>query len=147
MRAKKEKWVSGIFVPKNPQKILYNGTPKPIYFRSSWEAIFFRTLDETKNVLNWGSEILAIPYVSPLDNKIHKYYPDIYIIYQNKDNEIVRELIEIKPANQSGLVETKSKYLKETIIVNQAKWEAAQKYCEDNNIKFRVMTEKEIFGK
>ena len=35
--------------------------------------------DLNPDVLKWGSEETVIPYVSPLDNKIHRYFVDFYI--------------------------------------------------------------------
>jgi len=34
--------------------------------------------DKNENILEWGSEEIALPYRSPIDNRVHKYYPDFY---------------------------------------------------------------------
>jgi hypothetical protein len=34
-----------------------------------------------------------------------------------------------------------------TYLVNQAKWEAAENVCEKKGWKFKILTEKEIYGK
>ena len=35
--------------------------------------------DLNENILEWGSEEIAIPYRSPIDNKVHRYFPDFYV--------------------------------------------------------------------
>ena len=60
----------GFFKPKNPQK--YRGDPTNIIYRSGWELKLMLYLDEHKDVVNWGSEELIIPYRSPIDGKVHR---------------------------------------------------------------------------
>jgi hypothetical protein len=59
-------------------------------------------------------------------------------------------MIEIKPSRQSvkpkpPKKKTKS-YMRESFeyIKNQAKWSAAKEYCDDNNMKFKIITEKDL---
>ena len=61
----------GIFRPSNPKK--YVGDPKRIVYRSLWERKFMVYCDTSKSISEWGSEELAIPYISPLDKKMHRY--------------------------------------------------------------------------
>ena len=113
-------------------------------------------LDSSPSIIKWGAEEIIIPYVSPVDNRVHRYFPDFYIKYRTKTNMIVEELIEVKPYVQCYPPDPKKKltktgrtskrYLKEvqTYIKNDAKWKSAQKYCKDRNWKWRILTEKDI---
>lgn len=112
-----------------------------------------KVFDENPNVLSWGSEEICIPYVSPVDKKIHRYYPDFIVELVNKSGAVETLLIEVKPSKQtqepkkpqSGKVTRK--YLTEvmTYAVNEAKWKAAEEACKTMGWVFRVITEKEIF--
>ena len=144
----------GKFKPKNPKK--YNGNPTNIIYRSLLERRFMVYLDNTPAVLKWSSEEIVIPYVSPLDNRVHRYFPDFYMKYKNKDAMIVEDLIEIKPSKYCKPPDPKRKltktgrtskrYLKEvnTYIINDAKWQQAVKFCEERKWGWRIITEKDI---
>ena len=141
-----KKYRQGIYVPKNPQKYVGKG---PIRFLSAYELLFFRFCDNNPNVQEWVSEGIIIPYISPLDNRTHKYYTDGAMVIKEGD-KFVKYLIEIKPSKQvSAPVAGKKKkktLLQEnmTYIVNQAKWNAAQAYADRNGFKFQILTEKEL---
>ena len=135
--------VGGRFIPKNPQK--YVGNPNRIMFRSSWELAFFKWLDQTEAVLRWGSEELHIPYVHPFDGRVHRYFPDIVVLYKDKSNQLVKEIIEIKPHKESVASSRMSEEDKRRFVINQAKWQAAEKFAISNGAKFRVLTEKSMF--
>jgi hypothetical protein len=144
----------GKFSPKNPNK--YNGNPINIIYRSLLERRFMVYLDNSPSVLKWSSEEIIIPYVSPLDNRVHRYFPDFFIKYKNSKDMIIEELIEVKPFSQCSPPNPKRKltktgrkskrYLREvnTYIINDAKWKQAIKYCEERDWKWRIITEKEI---
>jgi hypothetical protein len=106
--------------------------------------------DRNKDVLKWGSEEIIIPYRSPLDNKIHRYYVDFLIKVRTADNKIETHLIEVKPFKQTKpptIQQRKTKrYVNEvtTYLVNEAKWKAAQEYCKDRQWKFQLITENEL---
>ena len=139
---------SGKFKPKNYKK--YKGDPTRIIYRSLLERRFMVWCDNNENVIEWGSEELQIPYKSPVDKRTHRYFPDFYIKYINKDGQVIREIIEVKPHKQlfpPKEPKRKSKrFFSEvtTYIINQAKFSAAREYCEDRKLKFRILTEKEI---
>jgi len=103
--------------------------------------------DDNTNILEWGSEEIIIPYISPVDNKVHRYFPDFYIKYRNTKGEVLHEIIEVKPKKQTKPPkEPKRKtkrYINEvaTYLVNQAKFKAANEYCKDRKFKFRILTE------
>lgn len=141
----------GRFVPRNPEK--YKGNPTNIVYRSSWELKFMGYLDKNPNVLQWASEEVAIPYRSPLDNKLHRYFPDFIVRMRDADGKMVVKMIEIKPMSQSVPPEVRQKgqritkkYLREVANygINNAKWEAAKEFCADRNWEFVVLTEKNV---
>ena len=139
---------SGKFQPKNPRK--YKGDPRLVIYRSLWELKFMKWCDDHDHVLEWGSEEVVIPYRSPLDNRIHRYFVDFYIKVEDMNGQIKKYLIEVKPKRQTTPPpkpkrQTK-KYLSEAFeyAKNQAKWKAAQEFCADRMWEFKVMTEKEL---
>lgn len=138
----------GKYKPSYPQK--YKGDPTNIIYRSLWERKFMVYCDLNEKVIEWGSEEIALPYRSPIDNKIHRYFPDFYIKVQEDSNQMKKYLIEIKPHKQT-IPPTKSdrqtkKYLYEAYeyAKNQAKWKVAREFCEDRQWEFKVLTEKEL---
>ncbi len=109
--------------------------------------------DNNSKIIEWGSEEIIIPYKSPLDQKTHRYFPDFYVKYINKDKKVVREIIEVKPKKHlSPPKQPKRKtkrYLNEvaTYIKNQAKFKAAEEYCKDRRYSFRILTEDQLLPK
>lgn len=138
----------GSFRPRNPEK--YQGNPNNIVYRSLWELKLMRYLDDHSEVISWGSEEVAIPYRSPVDGKIHRYFPDFVVKKKNRDGTSSTIMIEVKPRAQTiePKVQKKAskKYINEVMTwgVNQAKWKAAENYCQDRMWKFQLMTEKEL---
>jgi len=134
----------------NPTNISkYIGNPSKIICRSLWERRVCKYLDENVNILRWGSEELSIPYISPKDNKVHKYFPDFIIEKKNKD-EVKTIVIEVKPKRQTSAPKKKKKitktYLQEclTFSINEAKWESAENFCKKRGWKFIILTEDNI---
>jgi len=109
--------------------------------------------DNNEKVIEWGSEELIIPYKSPVDKRVHRYFPDFYIKYVNKEGQVIREIIEVKPHKQLFPPKQPKRKTKRfisevsTYIINQAKFSAAREFCEDRKLKFRILTEKEILPK
>ena len=132
----------GEFTPKNPEK--YKGT-YPIVYRSSWELAVFTKFDAHPNVIQWASESVKIPYRNPVTGKFGTYVPDLLVVYADKNNKKHAELIEIKPIRESVMERARTKKDKLSVLVNQAKWKAAFGYCKRNNLKFRVLTEEQLF--
>jgi hypothetical protein len=151
MYGKSSGWKQGRFVPRNPYK--YKGNVENIIFRSSWEQSFCQFLDNNPNVLEWASEEISIPYVKPTTGRVHKYFPDYWIKYKDKSGRVIQELIEIKPDNQTKTPgrrgKNKKTQLRESVTyaVNLAKWQAAANFCNKYGMKFRLLTEKELFKK
>lgn len=139
----------GRFRPSNYHK--YKGDPTKVIYRSLWELKFMRYCDLTDNILEWSSEEICIPYISPKDNRTHRYFPDFYIKAKQRDGSILKSLIEVKPFKQTQKPNMKPKrktknWLNEIVTygINQSKWKAAEEYCEDRMWKFQILTEKEL---
>jgi hypothetical protein len=138
----------GLFTPKNPQK--YLGNVHQIVYRSSYELRFMKWCDFNENVLQWGSEEIVIPYTSPLDGKIHRYFVDFFIKIRNRDNNIKKYLIEVKPyrfTQEPVAPQRKTKkFISEVYqwAVNNAKWDAAKKIAKNNGWEFMLITEKDL---
>lgn len=151
MRMTKTKYTQGYFKPRNPQK--YRGDPSNIVYRSGWELRLMSHFDMHSDVIWWSSEEKIIPYRSPIDGKVHRYFPDFLINTKNKEGLNETIMIEVKPASQVAEPKRQDKVTKKYINevytwgVNQAKWKAAEEYCKDRGWKFLTLTEKEIFGK
>jgi hypothetical protein len=139
------KFAQGKFNMKNPAK--YVGTKTPTY-RSSWEWTFMNFCDNNPGVLKWASEAVQIPYKDPLTGRNTVYVPDFFIQYQDKSGQILTELIEIKPASQAILERVgKNKYNQAQFVKNQAKWKAANAWCKQQGLKFRVIHEQDLFSR
>lgn len=137
----------GYFHPKNPQK--YNGDPNNIIYRSSWELKVMKYFDDHNEVVWWCSEELPIPYRSPIDQKMHRYFPDFIIKVKKKNNLVMTYVVEVKPYAQTQMPVRKRKtktFLKEaaTYAINQEKWRAADNFCQEHGWKFIILTEKEL---
>jgi len=144
---KRNKYKQGIFTPTNSKK--YKGT-LPVIYRSSLELKVFRWLDHNKNILEWGSESIVIPYISPVDSRAHRYFVDLNLTLLNNGIH-EKYLVEIKPHSQTlpPTISAKKKpstmlYEAATYSINQAKWMAAQAWCKKNSYKFLIFTEKHI---
>lgn len=141
---------------KHPEKYADN---KPIVYRSALEYNYFMIMDSNSGFTKWASESIEIQYSNPLkEGEISRYFPDLICTMKKKNNEIINLIIEIKPQSELDNVlniEKLSKEKKQTkkflrAVQNQAKWNAAQKYCEElttsskNPWTFVVMTEKDL---
>ena len=136
------------YKPIHPKK--YQGNPNNIICRSSWERKFCQWCDRKENVISWASEEISIPYVSPKDNRIHRYYPDFLIKVKEYNNRIQTYVVEVKPKKQTLPPKPRKRVTKSyiyectTYAVNQAKWKAASEFCKDNRINFKIVTEDEL---
>ena len=137
------KFAQGKFEMKNPSK--YAGIKTPLA-RSSWEFVFMKMLDENPGVESWARESIKIPYRDPLTGKATVYVPDFFIVYLDKNKNKHAEVVEVKPANQTILEKVgKNAFHQAQYIKNMAKWEAANAWCKQQGIKFRVINEDDIF--
>lgn len=135
----------GKWQPKNPAK--YVGDVNAIYFRSSWELRLLVWLDSNPSILKYASEELVIPYISPVDNRPHRYFVDFLVQYKTSGGDIKKAMIEVKPHAQTLMPEKKRKSDKkflvemQTYAVNQAKWAAARVWAAKNGWDFWVFDE------
>ncbi len=137
------KFAQGRFEMKNPAKYVGKKTPLA---RSSWEFVFMRMLDEHPSVQNWASESIQIPYRDPLTGKSTIYVPDFFIVYVDKSGSKHAEVVEVKPRNQTVREAVgKNPGRQAEYVKNLAKWEAANAWCKQQGIKFRVVNEDDIF--
>jgi len=136
------------YKPSYPSK--YKGDPTNIICRSSWERKFCRYCDLNENILEWGSEEFWIPYLSPVDNRVHRYFPDFIMKVKESTGKVKTYVVEVKPKKQTKPPVKKSRVTKsylyecKTYAVNQAKWKAATEFCEDRLIEFKIITEEEL---
>tara|TARA_R100000231_G_C5327151_1_gene165160 strand:+ start:501 stop:911 length:411 start_codon:yes stop_codon:yes gene_type:complete len=132
------------------------GDPTNIIYRSSWELKLMSYLDKHPNVTRWGSEEMYLPYKSPVDGKLHRYFPDFYVEQINTEKKKEKILIEVKPKYQTmppdvSKKKTPTGKISKTFLqevknygVNQAKWKAAKQYCADRGWRFQIMTEEHL---
>lgn len=139
-------YLRGKYSPKNPSK--YKGNVANVVYRSSWELRLMNYLDTNANVHKWSSETVIIPYRSPKDNQIHRYFIDFYAeIFIPETGKVQKTLIEVKPNKQRFPPKEPKKRTKSFLIecvtyeINQAKWNAAKKFAEINSMEFIVMDE------
>jgi len=138
----------GKYYPTSPHK--YKGDPTNITFRSLWERKFMVYCDSNANVLEWNSEEISIDYVSPVDHRKHRYFPDFYMKVRESDGSIKKYVIEVKPLKQCSPPKKPKRqtkrYINEayTYAINQTKWKEAREYCADRQWQFKVITEKEL---
>ena len=139
----------GRYTPKNPKK--YKGDYRNIVYRSLWERKFMVYCDNSDNILEWGSEEIIIPYLSPWDGKLHRYFPDFYIKVKQSDGGLKKFIIEVKPKKQckppdSSPKRKTRKWFSEvkTWGINEAKWKSASEWCSNNDMEFKILTEDEL---
>jgi len=144
----KKEFLQGKYRPINPQK--YKGDVTNIIYRSSWERKFLQYCDMNENILEYSSEEIALPYRSPIDNRIHRYFPDFYIKVKESSGKIKKYIIEIKPKKQTIEPQVKKRKTKSYIYEvyeyakNRAKWKAAEEFCKDRLWEFKVLTEEDL---
>lgn len=144
---KRSRTKTGIYQPLQIEK--YLGAKFPVY-RSSYERAFFRFCDSNPNVLRWGSENIVIPYLNPIDKKIHRYVVDNFVLLREKE-QIHKYVVEIKPRNQTIVPTRKTKKVSKRLVYEQvayaeniAKWTAAKAWCQRNGCKFLILTEYDL---
>ena len=107
--------------------------------------------DLNENILEWASEEFWVPYCDPTTNRVRRYFPDFFIKYKDKNGDIRRSVIEVKPLRETKKPQATKGKSKKTMLnesltyaKNQAKWKAAKEFCEDRKLEFKIMTEKEL---
>lgn len=109
-----------------------------------------RWLDNNANVISWGSESVVIPYQAP-DGKVRRYFVDLVCEIIRKDGTRQKILIEVKPEKQTKPPTISARKSQKTLLyeaytwaVNQAKWDAAKKWCASKKMTFLVLTDKKL---
>ena len=128
----------------------YVGNVSKITYRSSWEKRLMIWLDKNSNVISWNSEQVILPYKSPIDGQMHRYYVDFMAKIKTK-NGVQKFLIEIKPYSQTqkpilskGKKKTTLLNEQKTYLINQAKWDSAKQYAKRIGAEFIILTENEL---
>lgn len=141
----------GFYKPIHPEK--YRGDANNIVYRSGWEKRVMDWCDTNKSVTSWGSEEIVVPYISPVDNRVHRYFVDFYVEALDNNGNKQIYLLEVKPKGQTQEPTVQKKrtkrYINEVFTwgVNQAKWKAAEEYCKDRGWSFKLITETDLFKK
>ena len=131
----------GKYKIKNPEK--YLGDYTKVVYRSLWERQAFKWCESNSRIRAWNSEEVVIPYKCKTDNRIHRYFIDLFIEMDNGDCI----LVEIKPKKQTTAPKKPSrktkKYINEvtTYIKNTSKWTAANDFASHKGWKFQIWTE------
>lgn len=99
---------------------------KKLHYRSGYELEVYKILEERDDVVRFDAEPFGIPYWFQGEN--HKYFPDLLVQFRDGHTEVW----EIKPQSQTSY------------DVNDAKWTAADKFCEARGYHFEVKTEQGI---
>ena len=139
----------GRYFPTNPKK--YRGNPNQIIYRSLWERKVMVYCDKNDAIIEWGCEEVIVPYLSPMDGKMHRYFPDFYMKVRQADGSTKKFIIEVKPKSQckqpvKNPKRRTTKWFNEvkTFAINQAKWKSAREFCEDKGMEFKIFTEDHI---
>ena len=138
----------GRYFPTNPKK--YKGNPNQIIYRSLWERKVMVYCDKNDAIIEWGSEEVIVPYISPWDGKLHRYFPDFYMKVRQADGS-KKFIDEVKPkAETKEPVKNRKRKTRKWFGevknwgINQAKWKSAQEYCKDQGMEFKIFTEDHI---
>ena len=139
----------GRYFPTHPKK--YKGNPNQIIYRSLWERKVMVYCDKNDAIIEWGSEEVIVPYISPWDGKLHRYFPDFYMKVRQADGSTKKFIVEVKPKAQTKepIRNPKRKTRKwfgevKNWGINQAKWKSAEEYCKDQGMEFKIFTEDHI---
>jgi hypothetical protein len=136
------KYAQGKYVIKNPAKYVGNRAPT---YRSSWEFSFMQFCDNNPNIIQWASEPFMIPYRNPFTGRNTVYVPDFMMVYVDKNQQKHAEVVEVKPSKETTLENARSVRDRAAVALNMAKWTAAQAWCRNYGLKFRVVTEDQIY--
>lgn len=136
------KYANGKYQILNPDK--YVGRKQPTY-RSSWEHTFMRFCDNNPAIIQWASEPFMVPYRNPFNGKNTIYVPDFMMVYVDANGQKHAEVVEVKPRKEVTLENARSPRDRAAAVLNAAKWTAARAWCHQYNLKFRIVTEEDIY--
>ena len=86
----------GKYTVKNKSK--YVGDSTKVTYRSMWERQAMKWCESNPRIVKWNSEEVVIPYKCKTDQKLHRYFIDLFIEMDN--GECI--LVEIKPKKHTG---------------------------------------------
>lgn len=148
MKKSYKKYKQGIFKPNHKEK--YKGST-PILYRSGLELTYMRWLDSSSNIVSWGSESVVIPYIKPIDGKMHRYFIDFNFTIKDRAGLLHKFIVEVKPARQCRPPKTTNRKNKKSLLyeqvtwaTNSAKWKAATEWGKKHGYKFIIATETDI---
>lgn len=138
--SKRSRYKQGYINPASCKKLFPSISKEAIIYRSSYELKFIQWLEGCKDVKYWGSECIKIPYYNGIDQKVHSYYPDYLVEFNNGE----KMLVEIKPYNQTIQPINENCWAYKEYIKNRYKWKSAKEFCDSKGYKFKILTEKTI---
>jgi hypothetical protein len=109
--------------------------------------------DLRKEIIQWSSEEVIVPYRCVFTGKIRRYFPDFVITVVDKAGRTATHMIEVKPLKETTPPKPSSRktkrYLREVQAwgTNSTKWKYAREYCADRHWHFTIITEKDLFKK
>lgn len=107
-------------------------------------------LDLNEDIISWASEEIKIPYISPIDGKYHRYFPDFLVKMKTKEGQMKTIMIEVKPKKETSPPKPQKRITEQYVRavktwgVNEAKWKAAIEYCRDRKWEFKIITEEHL---
>lgn len=148
----------GLFKLTHPEKFIKvldetmgsSKNPGYVEYKSSLEYKAIRYADFNPAVKNWSMEPFPIPYIKPTDGKVHRYFVDMFLEFQNGEKflvEIKSYAETIEPKRPMRMTEKAAhRFLNQmmTYKTNQAKWEQARKFCDQKGLHFAILTEKQL---
>lgn len=139
-------WSQGVYKVKNSRKYM---STKPPVFRSSWEYNIMYMFDTNENICRWGSEIIEVPYINPIDGNPHRYFTDFFAEFKDEKGQYKKWVIEVKPLSKLSPPKQKKRtktwaYQMNEYMINTAKWNAASVFCNKRGWEFKIFTEEEI---
>lgn len=138
--SKSSRYQQGYINPESCKKLFPGLQHDRIIYRSSYEKKFMTWLETHKTVKHWGSECFCIPYYYVVDEKMHKYYPDYFVEFEDGTCMVV----EIKPSNQTKKPINENCWAYKEYVKNMCKWKATKEFCEAKGYKFKILTEQTI---
>jgi TnsA endonuclease N terminal len=136
------KYAQGRFQLQHPEKYVGKNVPK---YRSSWEFAVMSMCDNHPSIIQWANEAIRINYRNPFTGKSTIYVPDFFVMFEDANGHKQGEIWEIKPSKETSLDEARSTRDQAAAILNMAKWQAAQAWCNAQNLRFRIVTEKDLY--
>ena len=128
----------------------FNEATNSVLYKSGLELKAIRYCDLSPKIKKWSLEPYPIKYRKPTDNRVHRYYVDLYVEYATG----ARFLIEIKPSTQIVPPRMPKKQTRKSLLtfqraqvtfgINTAKWDAAAAFAEKFGMTFAFLTEKEL---